>query len=208
MAKKKKNDEVEVLVTEVPSQDLKEREDFQVSEEGVDREGNPSEAPVNKFVPEEQVLNDTLNNPRSDIQPPEEVHVMGHNVSFTEKVTIEPSNIFPPDEEPIPDVEDEGVDPDEVIDSLVTRKPFVLEDDEAVTIVGNTKVWGNPRAGQNAKNAAVRNVYTPKVDGEATNSPRISSTATGIHKKPATVKSVEGGRSGMFRIDKNRPIRN
>lgn len=171
--------------------------------------------------------------------PEEAVHILGYNVvlertpinelgrkgpyvtnvefpideEFTEKVTMEPSNIFPPDEEPIPDVEDEGIDPDEVIDSLVTRRPFVLAEDlvmggDTKAYVENTKVYGNPRAGQTAKNAAVRNVFVPNADGKATNAPRISSTATGTHKKPATIKSVEGGRSGMFRIDANRPIKN
>lgn len=292
---------VEVKDLEVPSQDLKEREDFEVVDNALDREGNPSETPSNKLItngdeyvpamltneyiiskkqaeggieklkelntaPEgiadvqawadaapqeaveaitEQLETDLAENPdalRSDIIPEEpsmvsdipddttkreaeEVHVMGHNIvlgrmgtyirniefpideEVTETVTMESSNTFPPDEEPIPDVEDEGIEPDDIIDQLITRKPFTLE--EELILGGEAKVTvGNPRAGQNAKHSAVRNVYTPRANGEATNAPRISSSATGVHKKPSTVKSVEGGRSGMFRIDKNRPIKN
>ncbi len=272
---------------EVPSQDLKERDDFEVVDNALDREGNPSETPVRKLKqPAQEGIGDVkawagvADNDKtfdevaasnsesleqikawsSDENPadkypneeePESVHILGHNVissvtlngerksdflgsepnqmsleaikdglGITERASDEELarreaqqskilDVFPPDEEPIPDVEDEGVDVDDIIDQLVQPKTVSFQLEEDLVVGGDALATvGNPRAGQTAKNAAVRNVFTPKADGEATNAPRISSPATGIHRKPATVKSVEGNRSGMFIINKDRPIKN
>lgn len=211
---------------ELPSQDLKERKDFEAAPEGVADvkalagviENNTKtfeEVAASNSAEMEKMLAQEIPDDATKKEVVEEVHVIGHTVGvdipplgnvapYFPVSNPEESNVFPPDEEPIPDVEDEGVDPDDIIDALVTRKPFVLEEE----LVQGGEAKGNPRAGQTAKNAAVRNVFTPNAQGSATNAPRVSSPATGVHKKPATVKSVEGNRSGMFIIDKKRPIRN
>lgn len=85
-------------------------------------------------------------------------------------------------------------DHDNFVDEMVVKAPLEIEEEVEEAPQGHL-----------ARHRAVRNVFSPKGAKAGSNEPRISSPA---QNKPHSVKSVLGTRTGAFKIDENRPIKN